>query len=344
MILFYIVLFCIALWKLQFAGKGFYSDSLSVQQTNMIKGIFIWLVFLGHITPYITKQVSLTHPLDVSALVVQGLLGQLVVVPFLFYSGYGVMLSILKKPAYLASIPKKRLPVTFLNFGVAVLFFAVLNLALGINMTLKQVLLSLLMWDSVGNSNWYIFTICFCYFASYASFRICKSSSRGLLLQTCVLLTFAILLSFVKESWWYDTCLAYVAGSYLAFYKKTIESVVSRHYIKSITVFGVGFVMSYLLMNHTPSDIRYLATNVCSVFFAFFIVLVCLKVKLNSTLLQWSGKNLFPLYIYQRIPMILFASIMGGSLVAEYRYCYVVVCMLISILITTFYKYIAVKP
>lgn len=153
MILFYIVLFCIAVWKLQFAGKGFYSDSLSVQQTNMIKGIFIWLVFLGHITPYITKQMSLTHPLDVSALIVQGLLGQLVVVPFLFYSGYGVMLSILKKPAYLASIPKKRIPVTFLNFGVAVLFFVILNLILGINMSLKQVLLSLLMWDSVGNSN-----------------------------------------------------------------------------------------------------------------------------------------------------------------------------------------------
>lgn len=174
MILFYIVLFCIALWKLQFAGKGFYSDFLSVQQTNMIKGIFIWLVFLGHITPYITKQMSLTHPLDVSALIVQGLLGQLVVVPFLFYSGYGVMLSILKKLKYLSSIPKKRIPVTFLNFGVAVLFFVILNWALGINMNLKQVLLSLLMWDSIGNSNWYIFTICFCYFASYISFRICK--------------------------------------------------------------------------------------------------------------------------------------------------------------------------
>lgn len=158
-----------------------------------------------------------------------------------------------------------------------------------------------------------------------------------------MLLVFAIVLSFVKGSWWYDTCLVYVAGSYFAFYKKTIENVVGRYYAKCIIVFGVGFIISYLLMNRTPSDIRYLAMNVCSIFFAFFIVLVCFKVKLNSTLLEWSGKNLFPLYIYQRLPMILFASIMGGSLVVEYRYCYVVVCMLVAILITILYKYIAIR-
>lgn len=240
MILFYLILFCIPLYKLQFAGKGFQQDYLSVQQTNVIKGIFIWIVFFNHITPYITQLSPFTSPLDTSVFTVQKLFGQLIVVPFLFYSGYGVMLSIMKKPAYLTSIPKKRIPVTFLNFAVAVLFFVALNLTLDISMTPKQILLSLLMWDSVGNSNWYIFTICFCYFASYVAFRICKNPRKGLNLLTFILLAFAVGMSFVKEGWWYDTCLAYAAGSYFACYKERMEGLLRRHYAACITIFGGG--------------------------------------------------------------------------------------------------------
>lgn len=240
MILFYLILFCIPLYRLQFAGKDFQQDYLSVQQTNVIKGIFIWLVFFSHITPYITQLSPFTSPLDTSVFTVQKLLGQLIVVPFLFYSGYGVMLSIMKKPAYLTSIPKKRIPVTFLNFAVAVLFFVALNLTLDISMTPKQILLSLLMWDSVGNSNWYIFTICFCYFASYVAFSICKTPRKGLKLLTLILLVFAVGMSFVKEGWWYDTCMAYAAGSYFACYKERMEGLLRRHYAACITIFGGG--------------------------------------------------------------------------------------------------------
>lgn len=343
MILFYLILFCIPLYKLQFAGKGFQQDYLSVQQTNVIKGIFIWIVFFNHITPYITQLSPFTSPLDTSVFTVQKLLGQLIVVPFLFYSGYGVMLSIMKKPAYLTSIPKKRIPVTFLNFAVAVLFFVALNLTLDISMTPKQILLSLLMWDSVGNSNWYIFTICFCYFASYVAFSICKNPRKGLKLLTLILLVFAVGMSFVKEGWWYDTCLAYAAGSYFACYKERMEGLLRRHYAAYITIFGGVILASLILKACIPDGLKYLAMNVCSVFFALFVVSVCFKVKLNSRLLEWSGKHLFPLYIYQRIPMTLLATVMGGSLVVGYKYLYVVACMAIVILITTLYKYIAIK-
>lgn len=41
--------------------------------------------------------------------------------------------------------------------------------------------------------------------------------------------------------------------------------------------------------------------------------------------------------------MLLLATVMGGSLVVGYKYLYVVACMAIVILITTLYKYIAIK-
>lgn len=81
---------------------------------------------------------------------------QLVVVPFLFYSGYGVMNSIKNKgTAYVNSIPRNRVLNTMVNFGVAVSIFICMNLILGIPMELKQAILSYLSWESVGNSNWY---------------------------------------------------------------------------------------------------------------------------------------------------------------------------------------------
>lgn len=105
-----------------------------------------------------------------------------------------------------------------------------------------------------------------------------------------------------------------------------------------------GVIISSLILKACiPDGLKYLAMNVCSVFFALFVVSVCFKVKLNSRLLEWSGKHLFPLYIYQRIPMTLLATGMGGSLVVGYKYLYVVACMAIVILITTLYKYIAIK-
>lgn len=150
----------------------------------------------------------------------------------MFYFGYGVMNSIkVKGENYVASIPRKRLLNTTLNFGVAVLFFVVLNLILHIPMELKQVLLSLVCWDSVGNSNWYIFTICFCYLTSYISYKLLGYSKRSLISNLSILFVFMLVLSRFKGSWWYDTCLAYSAGSVYCYYKDCLEDIINRNYL-----------------------------------------------------------------------------------------------------------------
>lgn len=66
MILFYLALFVVVLSSLKFQKNN--QDYISVQQTNVIKGIFIWLVFMGHIMPYITKVMPFESFADKSAL------------------------------------------------------------------------------------------------------------------------------------------------------------------------------------------------------------------------------------------------------------------------------------
>ena len=83
MLLFYIALVLLALYKSQFAGKSFYTEEIfSRDVTDSIKGFFIWLVFLSHFSFYVTY----TSVLDLSGKQINSILGQLIVACFLFYS------------------------------------------------------------------------------------------------------------------------------------------------------------------------------------------------------------------------------------------------------------------
>ena len=88
MLIVYAILFVLALWKIKFAGKGFFAEeSFSRDVTDSIKGIFIWLVFLSHFASYVVYSAKI----DVFGHKISLILGQLIVACFLFYSGYGVM-------------------------------------------------------------------------------------------------------------------------------------------------------------------------------------------------------------------------------------------------------------
>lgn len=87
---------------------------------------------------------------------------------FMFYSGYGVMESIRSKGMnYVHSMPKKRILSTWIHFAFIVALYVLLTVAIGNEITLKQLLLSFIGWDSVGNSNWYIFDILCLYLMSF---------------------------------------------------------------------------------------------------------------------------------------------------------------------------------
>lgn len=112
MILFYFLLFLLVIARLRFSRQGFYADYLSFDTTNAIKGIFIALVFIKHVTPYIlnSEYVFDDSLLNLFFLYIDSQVGQWIVAMFLFYSGYGIMESIRKKGiAYIRSIPRKRI-------------------------------------------------------------------------------------------------------------------------------------------------------------------------------------------------------------------------------------------
>ncbi len=221
MIAFYLLLCLLIVWRIRFKPEGYLSDYLSFDTTNAIKGIFIALVFIKHATPYVLNSGYVFDDsfLSHAFLFVNSQVGQWIVAMFLFYSGYGIMESIKKKGAsYIDSIPRKRILTTLVNFDIAVALFAVLALLFHKDYSSKEYLLSFTGWESVGNSNWYIFVIMLCYLIAYLCFRfrvpIGKEGAYPYKAILCfsLLAISVIVLSYVKPSWWYDTMLCFGAG------------------------------------------------------------------------------------------------------------------------------------
>lgn len=325
------ILFSIALLLLIIKGVNINENSdnpLSIQTTEVLKGIGILIVFVDHISGYLRNADAIfLFSLDSQILQIYNLITKFFVGLFLFFSGYGVTFSILSKgQGYVDAIPRKRIYTTLVNFDIAVVAFLCLNFFLGTRYDLFHVLLSFVAWESLGNSNWYIFAILCCYLSSYLVAKLDVSNKYHVLGIGVLSLCYMTIISYFKELWWYNCIFAYVGGGIFCIYKTRILQIVKDRYFMFVLFFSV--ILAILLpLSHNP-----IVSNVAVLCFCFLIVLFCLKIQVNEKFLGWCGRHLFPLYIYQRIPMILGISLCP-TIARDTPFVYILLCLLVSIII-----------
>ena len=307
--------------------------------TDCVKGIGIIVVFFNHIDGYLVNEVNLSCADNIFFYII-GLLTALFVAGFLFFSGYGVTESIKKKgQAYVKTIPNKRLLTTLLNFDIAVLLyvFAIIVTGGGNFLTVKQLLLSLVAWDSVGNSNWYIFCILCCYLFSFVSAKISEKREVQLFIVTGLFILYIVIISIVKESWWFNTILAYPCGVAFSYYKRNIKILIERSFIYVSLLSVFLFCVFFYLSTNNP----YLF-NITSVLFCILLAVISSKISLNSKSLKWSGDHLFQIYIYQRLPMIIISTLFP-SLVISHHWLFVLACFTVTVLIASVMPRVSIK-
>lgn len=271
---------------------------------------------------------------------IRSFLGQMIVVPFMFYSGYGMFVNTKNRRGYIDSIPSKRVLTVLLNFDVAVMIFIIADIILGREITLKQGLLSLIAWDSVGNSNWYIFSIIVLYLFTYISAKLFGYSRNALITLSSLVILYSLAMGFIKPSWWYNTTFAYAFGSIYCYYKKQIEDFIKRYYLAILFMSLVSFILIVML-----PDARGFRENIRSIIFSFLIVVITMKVAVKNKFLSWSGRNLFPLYIYQRLPMLVLSIVPIGAspLIEDNVSAYMAICFIATVLIAYLHKYINIR-
>ena len=302
MVLFLIPLGILCLWRLRFSGRDFQLDYIAPASTTAVNGVFTVLVLMHHI-------------MDSGGYAGAGIwdellsryihLSQLVVVPFLFFSGYGVAESLKNKPGYLKSMPKNRILKTWLHLTLALVPFFFLNLYTKAAMTIPQVLLSTVGWDSLGNSNWFMFIILALYVLTFLAYLICREKKLPSAVVTTLLacaLTGALIWS-GKDSYWWNTAVFFPLGIWYSYLREKIEALIQKSnkiYWFWFVLFAVLFAGTHFLYCKTDKVFLFMADG-C--FMMAFLLTALMKFKLGNPVLAWLGKNLFGIYILQRLPM-----------------------------------------
>lgn len=173
-----------------------------------------------------------------------------------------------------------------------------------------------------------IFTL---YIITYISFKIFRN--KKFLAITCVSilsLIYVYVMSKIKENWWSDTYLCFVFGMWYSYFAQWINGILKKcksyHYYILLTVVMISyiFVAQYRYR-------RIMAFNLAAIMFCLLIVVMMMKISFESKVLSWFGKNLFWIYILQRIPMLFFKY---TGLNNSHKYIYLYVCAIATVLLT----------
>ena len=285
---------------------SFNSDYLSKEKTTAVKGIFTVLVFMTHFMQYIKPD----RVWDGLYLAVNRHLGQMVVAMFLFCSGYGIVTSIRKKGKdYVLSLPKRRILPLWISFSTVIVLYLILAAAIGKQYPLRTILLAFTGWESVGNSNWYVFTILMLYFLTYVSFLAGGRNARAPFIPLTLLTALTVLMAVLeliagRPSYFYSTVLLYPFGAWYTLFKERTDRFVMRDQKTYLTVLVAGLFVYPILsaLRRTAGIPAYFAWEIA---FACLVLLITMKVSWDSRLLNWLGTHVFGIYILQRIPMIL---------------------------------------
>lgn len=327
MIILFLVLFGIMARTMK-VSEGLNCSYLSKKNTQVIKGIFVVIVFMSHVRTY----AAYTTISDQFVISILNYLGQLMVTMFLFCSGYGIYESIKKKgEEYISLLPKNRIGKTYLDFSISVLLFMILNVIIRQKYSISTILLSFVGWESIGNSAWYMFAIFTLYIISYVSFKIFKNKHFFALVCVSVCsLIYVYIMSQVKENYWSDTYLCFAFGMWYSYFAKWINKMIEKskpyHYYMLTTLIAITY---WILSQYRYR--RIMAYNIASIAFCLLLIALMMKISFESKFLSWCGENLFWIYILQRIPMLFFQYV---GLNQFNKYIYLYVCVLVTGILT----------
>ena len=304
--------------------------ALSREQSRAIKGIFVATVFFSHFCSY----VSFGHWFDKPLPVYCHWVGQIMVVPFLFYSGFGIFESAKKKgSSYVGTFPRKRILKTLLHFDMAVLLFVAFDafFAPGV-LSGSKIVASLVAWDSVGNSNWFIFAILCAYVFCWAGLALFKNDRfRAWLATAGLCILYIVVVSRFKAAWWWNTILAFPLGCAMSLWRNNLSFAERPLPWCACLAFGVaGLALGksgWIPSSSIGSQIELFSMSI-------LLVISSMGLAIESKPLSWLGDNVFGIYILQRLPME-FGKILGWN--DSHVHLYFLFCLATTLLLAVLF-------
>lgn len=284
------------------------AETISIEETKIINGFFVISIFIGHASQYVALKNYIITDLY---LFMDKQVGQLCVATFLLFSGYGIMASIISKRNYIKLMPRNRMLPTYITFAVSLVIYLMVNIIFSIKYNIKTYILSLFAIESIGNSNWYIFTIMCMYITTFLLAKK-MTKERMAFMQLIVSIIFIVVLKFCFNfpSRFYSTVICYPIGLIYCVYKADVDSFLRRHKIGSIFL-SIIFIGIVIVSGIRANEFGY---NIYALLFSVVIIWALNFFTFKSSVLLFFGKHCFSIYLLQRVSMIVLDSVFCDSL------------------------------
>ena len=328
MAIYYILIALVALISLKPRRGIDATNCLAPSQTVCINGICILLVFVSHLGHLLLRPMGyeMVSWLDRAYLKLHIMHGQLIVVPFLFYSGYGIATQMMRKPGYSAGFLRNRALPLWLNFLVALSCYLIATIIFIGPVRVVEVLKSMVFLHAFGNPTWFLFCTMFAYMVVWSAFKFVQQ--RHLISAVCIagMLFYVVVVSRFRPVWWYDTALMFPIGVMAALYKDEVLALFSKRYWVCAAIATLAFVVAFNFPWTRVFKYGFLLRqNALNVLLMAIVLLLTMRIKVESKPLEWLGKHVFPIYIYHML-FFLFAKVLvgnveGGAFIGYEHFC-----------------------
>lgn len=294
--------------------------------TATINGLFVLLVLMRHYSVAFAGGDGMSEIF----MRVSRIMGQQIVTPFFFISGYGTMRSIESKGSpYVQSFPTKKILRLLVHFDICVLAYMLLNVALGRSRSLLINILSLLTITNVGNSNWFITVTLMLYAIIWLCFRNRPDIKRALTMMTIAVVIYALIAARIgMPTRYYNTVIAFPVGMWVAMYREELKAMLyDARFIRTcmvvllpilgILVLARGFKSSGTSFTWLLYLVLYWLATIALI---AMILFAASRFEMPSKLFGWFGAHVFEVYMLQRIPMMAFyfTGVLASSVVGKF--------------------------
>jgi len=314
--------------------NDFFKDYIDLKNTFSVKGIFVWLIFLRHYIQYYKRKNRYTYETILVCF------GQKIVSMFLFYSGYGIYESFKKKGnKYSKSLLTKSL-IIFIKSELIILIFVLKCIIYKNRINLKNYILAAFFYTSIGNSNWFAYTIILFYIYASLSFVFIKNKKYnylGIIFITILCFlhgNFTYFIYLKKLRFAVDNILPFILGFYYSWIRKYTDKYIMKYDFSYFTILS-SFILIFCFF-YINKDISIFMHILMNGTFSIIVVLVNMKVKFDNEFLKFLNVHSYSIYLLQRVILGIFSE---KKYLEQYECLRILLQFGLIILITTTFDY-----
>ena len=335
--LFLIVFAAILLCGVNVKGRNEWQEnSLGLSHSKDILGFFALMIVVHHTIQALIQN----RGTNVGIMRVYENMGVCFVGGFFFFSGYGLIKSLLSKKDYFNHFFKNRILKIIIPFYVVNTFFVIVTKRLK-TLDSYEVAPCTVGIILPNDHMWYLVEIVVLYLLFYKNFRNPKSEKTAfakMLIDILILITLSFFFGhgpfWFQGEWWYNSTILFFIGMLVARFEKPVISFAKKYYVVLTMLAAAMFVGLYkltvtiidargywtefsnkTLLQSNLDKLEALSAQVPMIIcFVILVLLLGLKVKTSNRVLSFLGSISLELYITHRLNIWVFDFIKSPSM------------------------------